>query len=361
MKVTRVRTKLVDIPLDAMSGVGYAKQKSMGCVLVFLESDQGEIGEGMISSLNAKRLKMFAELVDSLAPFMLGIDPSMGGLFLTRAWADVRSNGAQGIAALGVAALETALWDLRGKLIGLNVSRMLGAYHTALPAYHSGGLWVDLTIDQLQHTAAEHLKRGFRSMKMRLTGDPKLDIARARAIRDVIGPDVQLLADANQRMNAARAIRLGRMLEEFQFGWIEEPVPAHDRRGSAEVAAALDTPIAAGENASTSQGANELLRDRALDVLMVDVQRIGGPSEFMKSACLAETAGAPFSSHLFSEMSLALLAAIPNAVCLEYMPWHSPVYRDQIALDDQGRAVVSQKPGWGFAFDPEAVERFAVS
>jgi L-alanine-DL-glutamate epimerase-like enolase superfamily enzyme len=360
MKITGLKIRLIDIPLDAATGVGYAKQRSMGCVLTFLESDQGPIGEGMISTLNGKRLKVFAELVESLAPLIVGTDPTRGGAFLARAWTDLRSNGVQGMAALAVAAIETALWDLRGKLAGLNVAHLLGACHDALPAYHSGGLWVDRTIDQLQKAAAGHVDRGFRAMKMRLTGEAANDLARVRAIREAIGPDVLLLADANQKMNVPQAIRLGRKLEEFELGWLEEPVPSHDRAGSAAVAAALDTPIAAGENASTSRGANELLRERALDVLMVDVQRVGGPTEFIKSAHLAEAAGAPFSSHLFSEMSLALLAAVPNALCLEYMPWHSPVYQHQIELDGQGRAILPDRPGWGFAFDPDAIERFKI-
>lgn len=360
MKITKLETRAVEFPLDPATGAGYEKQRSMGCLLVYLKSDQGLIGEGMLSTLNGKRLDMFQRLVESLAPLIEGADPTLGGLFLQRAWGELKSNGAKGIAALGVAAVETALWDLRGKLAGLNVSRMIGASRTAVPAYNSSGLWVDRTIDQLQTAASGHVSRGFRAMKMRLTGHIDKDVERVRAVRDAIGPGISLLADGNQKMDAPRAIRLGRKLEEFNLDWFEEPVPADDLRGAAAVAAALDTPIAGGENASTSRGADELLQARALDVLMVDMQRIGGPTEFIKSAHLAEAAGTPFSSHLFSEMSLPLLATIPNAIYLEFMPWQSPVYLQPIELDGQGRAIVPERAGWGFEFDPKAVDRYSL-
>lgn len=165
------------------------------------------------------------------------------------------------------------------------------------------------------------------------------------------------MADLNQRLgSAAEAIRLGRELEQFRLGWLEEPLAAHDHEGEAQVAAALDTPVASGESIYTSRAVLEMLRLRSVDVLMPDLQRMGGPAEFLKAAALAEAHDVPVSGHLFPEMSLALLAAVPNARILEYMPWASAVYAEQVELDAQGNAVVPERPGWGFAFDPEAVK-----
>ena len=102
-----------------------------------------------------------------------------------------------------------------------------------------------------------------------------------------------------------------------------------------------------------------MLRLRSVDVLMPDLQRMGGPGEFLKAAALAEAFNVPVSGHLFPEMSLALMAAIPNAAILEYMPWASPLYSEKVELDAQGHAVVPDRPGWGFSFDPEAVRRYS--
>lgn len=364
MKITRLRTTLVQIPFEPPIGVGFAQFRTGGCVLVFLESDQGAVGEGLVFSLNGNRLTVLDAMVKSLEPLVVGINPGMSGAFSLRAAADLRNVGTSGMATLALAGLECALLDLRAKLANSSVARLLGACHTALPVYHSSELWVSHSIDALQNAAAAHLENGFRAMKMRLKcdpADPAADVARVRAIRDVIGPDVPLMADANQKLGEAQAIRLGRMLEEFELTWFEEPVAAHDHAAEARIAAALDTPIASGESVFGSRGVIEMLRLRSVDVLMPDLLRMGGPTEFMKAATLAEAHGTPVSNHTYPEMSIGLLAAIPNVNFLEYMPWVSPIYREKIELDAQGRAVVPDRPGFGFSFDPAKVKKFAVA
>jgi L-alanine-DL-glutamate epimerase-like enolase superfamily enzyme len=360
MKITRLRTMVAEIPFDPPIGLGRGELRSNGCVLVFLETDQGLTGEGVVCSLNAQRLRVLDEMVRSFEPLIVGLDPLLSGAFAVRAGADARGAGPAGISILGLAGIEMALWDLRGKLVELNVSSMLGACRTTMPVYHSGELWVSLPIDELQRAAARHVAHGYRAMKMRLTGIAQEDVARVRAVREAIGQNVTLMADLNQKMSVPSAIRLGRMLEEFDLAWLEEPVAAHDHKGEAEIAAALDTPIASGESVYTSRSILEMLQCRSVDVLMPDLQRMGGPSEFVKAANLAEAYGVPVSGHLFPEMTLALMAAIPNASILEYMPWVSPLYAGQIEIDANGSAVVPQRPGWGFSFDADAVRRFSV-
>jgi L-alanine-DL-glutamate epimerase-like enolase superfamily enzyme len=346
MKITRLRTVPVEIPFDPPIDIG-RPLRSNGCVLAFLDSDQGVTGEGLVCSLNAEGLPALDEAVRSLEPLVVGRHPHALAGFA------VRDRGNQG--TLAMAAVANALCDLRAKLLGVNVSRMLGACRASLPAYHSGDLWVSLSIEQLQRAAEAHLRKGFRAMKMRLRGNAE-DVHRVKAVREAIGPDVVLMADFNQRLGSpAEAIRLGRELEQFGLGWLEEPLKPHDHAGEAQVAAALDTPLASGESVYGSRAMLEMLRLRSADVLMPDLQRMGGPGEFLKAAALAEAHDVPVSGHLFPEMSLALLAAIPNAKILEFMPWASPVYAEQLELDAQGNAVVPERPGWGFGFDPGAV------
>ena len=353
MKITRLRTVPVEIPFDPPIDIGRAKLRSNGCVLVFLESDQGLTGEGLIASLNAEGLPDLDAAVRRLAPLLAGRDP--------HAAAELAPRDPGNANVLAMAGVTNALYDLRAKLLGVNVSRMLGACRASIPAYHSGGLWISLSIDELQRAAAAHLANGFRAMKMRLRGVLHEDIPRVRAIREAIGPDVTLMADLNQRLgSAAEAIRLGRELEPYRLGWLEEPLAAHDHAGEAQVAAALETPIASGESVYGSRAVLEMLRLRSADVLMPDLQRMGGPGEFLKAAALAEAHDVPVSGHLFPEMSLALLASIPNATILEYMPWASAVYAERLELDGQGNAIVPERPGWGFGFDPGAIQAFRV-
>jgi L-alanine-DL-glutamate epimerase-like enolase superfamily enzyme len=360
MKITKLRTQVVHFPFDPPIDGGAHVLRSADCVLVFLETDAGLIGEGLVFALNKQRLVVIDEMIRSLEPLVVGLDPELGGSFAALAFRDIGFLGRTGVAVIGVAGVDNALWDLRAKAAGLNVARLIGACTTTVPAYHSGGLWISRSIDELQREAADFVAQGWRAMKMRL-GKPRAeeDVARVRAVREAIGPDIGLMVDSNQQLTVPRAIRLGRMLEEFNLTWFEEPIPYQDHAGEAEIAAALDTPVASGETEYTSHGMFEMLRARSADILMPDLQRMGGPTEFLKAAHIAEAFNTPVSSHLFPEMNLALLAAVPNAIYLEYMPWCEPAYRERISLDTQGRAIVPERPGWGFDFDADAIKRFA--
>jgi L-alanine-DL-glutamate epimerase-like enolase superfamily enzyme len=263
---------------------------------------------------------------------------------------------------IGLSAVEGALWDLRAKAAKLNIAQLLGTGRNTVPIYHSGGLWISRSLDELQREASDFVSQGYRAIKMRVGRfAPEVDIARVRAVREAIGPNVALMADANQQLTVDQAIGLGRGIEEFNLAWFEEPIHYLDHAGEAAVAAALDTPIASGESEYTSRGMQEMLRLHSADILMPDLQRMGGPGEFIKAARLAEAHNVPISAHLFPEMSLPLLAAIPNATYLEYMPWLEPLYRERLVLDNAGCAVVPDRPGWGFSFDPAAIKAFATT
>ena len=360
MKITRLRTEVVHLPFTPPIDGGLFELRSADGVLVFLDSDSGLVGEGLLFVLNNRRLKVVHEMAISFEPLVVGLDPTLCGLFTARAWAELTFLGRTGAAVIGLAGIEMALWDLRAKAAGVNLSRLIGAYRGAAPVYHSGGLWLSRSVDELQREAAGFMQSGYRAMKMRVGKfSVEIDVARVRAVREVIGPDVALMVDSNQQLTVPQAIRLGRMLEEFQLTWFEEPVHYLDHAGEAVIAAALETPVASGESEYTSRGMLEMLRARSADILMPDLQRMGGPSEFLKAAYLAEAYNTSVSPHLFPEMSLPLLAAIPNASYLEYMPWLEPIYRERIELDQDGRAIVPDRPGWGFSFDPDAIRRYA--
>ncbi len=358
MRVTGLRTAVVQVPLPRPIPSARLVIRTAGCVLVTLETDAGPVGEGLCFSLNGRRLDVLLAMVRSFEPLVVGADPC-GDAFLRQAEAELMFFGHRGISAIGLAPIDMALWDLRGKAAGLNVARMLGSAAVGVPAYASGGLRLSASVDALQAEAAAVLARGYRAVKMSLgKPDPAEDAARVRAVREAVGPDVMLMADANQQLTVEGAIRLGGMVEEFRLAWLEEPLPYRDHAGEAAVAAALRTPVASGET-EYADGMEDMLRQRSADILMPDLQRMAGPTGLMRVARLAQAQGVPVSLHLFTEMSLGLAAALPNAFVLEDMPWFRPLYREQIELDKEGRAVVPDRPGWGFTFDPAAIARFA--
>jgi L-alanine-DL-glutamate epimerase-like enolase superfamily enzyme len=357
MKVTAVETHPVLVKLDNPIGSALGQIHSFGCILVTIRTDAGISGENLIFTLNGRRTKVLRQMIDELADLVIGRDAGHIADFWARAWKDINFLGHKGVPVAGISALDGALWDALGKASNLPLYRLLGGAKTTVPAYQSSGLWLSATTTELVAEAGRFMSQGFKAMKMRLgSPDPKTDIARVRAVREAIGPGIKLMADANQGLNEAQAIRFGRMLEEFDLTWFEEPLPAWDLEGLARVSAALDTPIASGETEYTRYGFRRMLELRSADILMPDLQRVGGVSEFMRVGHMAESHDVPVSSHLFPETSIQVLGALSNAIYLEYMPWFSRLYHEELEFKD-GNAVVPERPGWGFTFNQEYVRR----
>jgi L-alanine-DL-glutamate epimerase-like enolase superfamily enzyme len=355
MKVTRVETRCVTVKLDKPIGSALGQLHSFGCILVFVHCDSGVVGENLIFTLNARRTRVLQSMVEEMADLIIGRDAGHIAGFWARAWRDINFLGHKGVPVVGISALDGALWDALGKMSNLPLYRILGGAQDRVPVYHSGGLWLSSSGKELVAEAERFAAAGFRAMKMRLgSPEPATDVARVRAVRTAIGPKIKLMADANQGLTENQAIRLGRALEEFDLTWFEEPLPAWDLDGLARVAAALDTPIASGETEYTRYGFRRMLELRSADILMPDLQRVGGVSEFIRVGHMAESYDIPVSSHLFPETSLQVLGALANTIYLEYMPWFSKIYNETIKFAE-GQAIVPERPGWGFTFNQDYV------
>jgi L-alanine-DL-glutamate epimerase-like enolase superfamily enzyme len=210
-------------------------------------------------------------------------------------------------------------------------------------------------VEELVEEAQSFVAQGFRAMKMRLgKPDAAEDAARVKAVRNAIGPGIRLMADANQGLTETQALKLGRMIEEYDLTWFEEPLPCWDLEGLARISAALDTPIASGETEYSRYGFRRMLDLRSADILMPDLQRVGGVSEFLRVSQMAQAQDIPVSSHLFPETSLSLMGALSNAIYLEYMPWLSRLYNEALEFD-AGDALVPERPGWGFTLNRDYI------
>jgi L-alanine-DL-glutamate epimerase-like enolase superfamily enzyme len=287
MKVTRVETRCVTVKLDKPIGSALGQLHSFGCILAFVHCDSGVVGENLIFTLNARRARVLQVMVEEMADLVIGRDAGHIAGFWARTWKDANFLGHKGVPVVGISALGGALWDALGKMSNLPLYRILGGAQE--PVYHSGGLWLSSSDKELVAEAERFAAARFRAMKMRLgSTEPATDVARVRAVRAAIGPKIKLRADANQGLTESQAIRLGRQLEEFDLTWFEEPLPAWDHDGLARVAAALDTPIASGETEYTRYGFRRMLELRSADILMPDLQRVGGVSEFIRVGHMPE-------------------------------------------------------------------------
>ncbi|MDX6417687.1 MAG: mandelate racemase, partial [Trebonia sp.] len=206
--------------------------------------------------------------------------------------------------------------------------------------------------------AQELVAEGFRAIKMRLgrpSGDD--DLAAVRAVRAAIGPDVVLMSDYNQALSASAARERCRQLDDEGLAWIEEPVRHDDYATSAELAALLRTPVQIGENLTGPRAMSAALASNASDLVMPDVDRIGGVSGWLAAAALADAAGIEMSSHLYPEVSAHLLAATPTAHWIEYVDWAAPILQQPLKVAE-GRVLPPDRPGNGLVWDSDAVAHF---
>jgi L-alanine-DL-glutamate epimerase-like enolase superfamily enzyme len=358
MKIDSVRVHRLSVPLPRPVRTAIHDHAHADTVVVEMRTDAGLTGSGYCFAFGAHRAHALAALVEDLVPLYEGKDPSAVIAHFESAWNAINFLGHAGVAVMALSALDTACWDLAAQAAGLPLSRYLGGAGTRVPTYASEGLWIDYTIDELLAEAERFLKRGHRAMKMRVGGpDPRQDVERARRLREAVGPDIKLLADVNQGWDELMAIRVGRELEALDLYWLEEPLPYEDLEGCARVSAALTMRIATGESDYGSLGMKRHLDLHAADVLMPDLGRMGGITEYRRAADLCRAAHQPVSSHLFMEASCHVLAAAPNALILEHMDWWQELYSEPLVVEN-GCVRVPDRPGIGLDLSPTALARF---
>lgn len=361
MKILRVDTTIVDLPLRRPA-INSARVpiRNVGCVLVQVRTEDGVEGQSLLYTMRARHLAPLRAMVDSLGELLIGEACAEPERLWEKLWKEIYFFGFTGVAVMAISALDTAVWDAHA--IGLNqsLSTLWGGAPSRLPAYASQGLWADATPDALAREAEQYKARGWRAMKMR-TGRPVIedDVRAVRAVREAIGDGVALMADCSRALDVTHAIRLGRELEPYRLAWLEEPLPAHDIDGIARVAAALDTPIAIGENDYTRYGFRRILEARAASVWMMDLARVGGLSEMRKVAALARAHDIPVSNHIFTEHSLAACATFSNLNWVEYIDWFEDLFVEPVSLVD-GFLKLPSGPGLGFRFDATTVSKHRI-
>ncbi|MEQ8394179.1 mandelate racemase/muconate lactonizing enzyme family protein [Thalassobaculum sp.] len=359
MKITGLRTRRIHIPFDKPIGTSIHRIEGVSGLLVWLDTDEGITGESYLWAIGQHRVPVLESIVRMLGERAIGKDPRDTTARFDEMWTEINFLGHKGVSLFGIAAIDWACWDILGQSLGASVSRLLGRRRDRVTAYASGGLWASMTIPELEAQARDFVAQGFTAVKMRI-GKPDIgeDIERVAAVRSAIGSRIKLMADANQGLAVNHAIRLGRKLETFDLVWFEEPVQAYDLEGSARVAAEIDTPVASGETEYGRYGFRDMLERKSADVLMPDLERVGGVTEWVRVAHMAAAYDVPVSPHIFSEHSLQLCGAISNVNYAEHMPWFAELFQERLEMVD-GDLLIPDRPGMGFRFDPDAVGRYA--
>ena len=360
MKITAIRTQTIEIPFKEPIGTSIHNITGVAGLLVWVETNEDIIGESYLWVIGKHKVPVLEVMIKALELVVINKNPLDTEALYSDMWKEINFLGHKGVTIFGMAAIDWACWDIKGKYYNASVGRLLGRSRDRVPAYASGGLWTSMTIKDLQAQAKSFVQEGFKAIKMRIgLPDSSKDLERVAAVREVIGPSVGLMVDANQGLTVNKAIKLGRGLEQFNLAWFEEPVQAYDLAGSARVAAELDTPIASGETEYTRYGFQDMIERRAADIFMPDLERVGGVSEWIKVAHMAAAVDIPVSPHIFTEHSLQLCGAVSNVNYAEHMPWFVELFKEKIEMID-GDILIPDRPGMGFSFDPEAVKRFSI-
>ena len=361
MKITHVTTRALRTPADNPLVVGLpAPTDTREFVALELGTDQGAVGLGL-TFFGGALTPALKTAVDELARLTVGEDPTQVEAIAAKLRRAAGSSGPGGIFTLAHSAVDIACWDLKGKAMGQSVCALLGGLRDRVATYASGALMRPHPIDYLAKAGPRLRDMGFRQMKMQCGSEPTVaaSVERVRVMRESIGPDIDLMCDINQLWSVNQAIEVGRRIEPYHLFWLEDPTTHDDYPGMARIADALTTPIAAGEYHYGIVPFRHLLEHRSIDVVMIDLLRVGGITQWMKVAGMAEAFNLPVVSHLVPEIHVHLVAAIPNGLTVEYMPWTLNLY-DQTPPIEGGQLVVPKKPGLGLAFDQAAMKRFQI-
>jgi L-alanine-DL-glutamate epimerase-like enolase superfamily enzyme len=206
----------------------------------------------------------------------------------------------------------------------------------------------------VKERASQSLADGIGGIKIKVGHpDSRVDLSRVTAVREHLGDDVPFMVDANQQWDRPTAMRLGRVFEQFNMVWIEEPLDAYDAEGHAQLARALDTSIATGEMLSSVAEHISLIDHRSVDIIQPDAPRIGGITPFLRLAHLADQAGLQLAPHFAMEIHLHLAAAYPREPWVEHFEWLNPLFNERLETRD-GRMLVPNRPGLGVTLSDQA-------
>jgi L-talarate/galactarate dehydratase len=366
MKISHIQSQIVVLPeADPLAGSPENPNAVRPIVILRIGTDDGNEGLA-VTFYGGAATRSLKAAVDDLGALTIGEDPLRLEAIIAKLLTAAGGAGPAGMFTLALAAIDIALWDIRGKALNQPLWKLLGGARQRVPAYASGSLRRNLSLDEVA-TAARRLKeKGFREAKMQLAlpgpTAPAKEVERAKTVREALGPDIKLMCDINQRWRVEQAIGIGKRVENAGVGlfWLEDVTAHDDYAGIARVNAALATPICGGELVYGIVPFRHMIEARSVDYFMIDLIRVGGITQWMKVAGMAEAFNLPVVSHVIPEIHSHLVAAVPNGLTVEYMGWMLRLF-DGVAAIDNGELVLSDRPGLGLAFNQETINRFGVA
>ncbi len=327
-----------------------------GLGVVRIHTDAGITGLGIGAASG-----IAGTTIDYLKPLLVGANPLDHERLWHAMWVP-KLIGRRSITTRAISTIDIALWDLKAKVAGMPLYRLLGGYANRVPTYIAGGYYEEGTgLRELAREMEENVELGARAVKMKV-GAVSIaeDVERVKAVREAVGPTVKVMVDANCAYRFYQAIQLAKRIEDYDVYWFEEPVAPDDYEGHARLAAQTSIPIATGENEYTRYGFRDLIAHGAAAILNADAQILGGVTEFMKVAALAQAHDLDVAPHGDQNVHVHLVSAISNGLIVEYYrdsvdPMWRKMYRDTLLLNDDGTLSPPERPGLGVELNDDAL------
>ena len=350
--VRHFKVPLAEVLVDAKHGA----HTHFELITVTITDSDGAVGTGYTYTGGRGGRAIEAMLLHDLKPFVIDRDLStVDTLYDEMQW-HVHYVARGGIASFAISAIDIALWDLRGKRINQPLWKMAGGHNNSCLAYR-GGIDLDFSLPKLLDSVQGYLDSGFSAVKIKVgKTDLAEDIERVHQVRDLIGPDITFMVDANYAMNVEQAIAAARALEEFDITWFEEPIIPDDYQGYARIAGETGVPLAMGENLHTEYEFGYALEQAKLSYIQPDASNCGGITGWLRVAEMSEQKGLPVCSHGMQELHVSLVSARPNSGWPEsgWLEVHSfPIdeYTTRPLVIRDTRAIAPDAPGTGVEFD----------
>ena len=361
MTIAQVRADHFRIELPApLEDSTHGRMTHFELITARVRDEQGREGLGYSYTVGSGGGAVHNLIARDLAGWLEGRDESRIEALWEAMWWRLHFVGRGGPASFAIAALDIALWDLKGRQQGTPLWRLLGGHDPLVTAY-AGGIDLHLTPKQLVEQTRGNLERGFRAIKMKVGRDRlSEDLERVAALRDFLGPDFPLMVDANMRWRIDQALEASRRLAPFGLTWLEEPIAPDDIAGQVRVEREGAVPLAAGENLHSLAEFRQLIAAGGVSFPEPDVATCGGITVWMKVAHLAEAYGLPVTSHGVHDLHVHLLAAVPNKSYLEVHGFGLERFIETPLVLEAGQARAPDRPGHGVTFHWDRLEPFRV-